>query len=449
MIKTIKIIYFLTLLVISNRLLTMQDLPIDLIKELDAKNIGSFFAEGFLKLKAAIQIAKEEVKNAPENENQDKDKGIFDGFIDGFINELLKKTKDAKQAIFKELKDLKEDMFNEIDKDIDRVANGLEKKIIIKITKAAGKGMSYISLGTVVPFFLISYLYQLAIHRFKTPHIVLETSLSSSWYETIKWIFGIRPQASEDLLNNMVFSPETLEHIKEILGFEKLHDQYEEGFGNILCFGPSGTGKTMFVKALAQALGLEYAIFSASTFFQENAEIKSIDEVFYNMTKGRKLLIFFDEVDSLLAKRNILSPDSKEYKLLTHFFNYTNKPSKNFLFVGATNRPEILDEATHRRFHYVIEMPLPNAECREKAFNLFKDTQFKDIKGIDINNILTDTLIQEMAQITIGCSYSDIQTIMDHVRLLVRLNDKKVSPAMILEVTNRVKNKAGKFVKQY
>lgn len=447
MMKMKEIKYVLIILLFSNELIAMNDPESnEIVQSWNPQKIGTFLADGFLNLKEGIKIAAKIINEKtpiadPENNSQEdngdaevENRSMFNDFID---------------ALFDKIKKSKQDILQEIDRDCEQLSNTVEQKFVVKMFKGTAKGTVLLSLGAFIPFFLIRYVYQYSIHQFKTPHIVHETSLQSGWIETIKWMLSIRPKPCDDLLNNMIFAAETLEYIKEILQFEKLHLLYGEGLDNLLFMGPPGLGKTMIAKALAQSLGLEYVMVSASAFFQENAEIKAMDDIFNDLPKRSKMLIFIDEIDALIINRANLDPDSVGYKILNHFFGYTGTPSKNFLVVGATNRPEIFDEAVHRRFAHVIPFVLPDENLRKHALSFFKDKQLADLQDVNVNAILTNELIQEMARNTEGCSYAELQTIIDQIKSLIRSKNKEISSAAILRIANRVKQKSKQFVKQY
>lgn len=76
-------------------------------------------------------------------------------------------------------------------------------------------------------------------------------------------------------------------------------------------------------------------------------------------------VVFIDEVDSLLTKRNHNEHDSTR-KMKTEFLvqldgaKVTDKD--RVIIVGATNRPQELDDAAKRRFSRKLYIPLPNVE---------------------------------------------------------------------------------------
>ena len=74
-------------------------------------------------------------------------------------------------------------------------------------------------------------------------------------------------------------------------------------------------------------------------------------------------IIFVDEIDSLLCSRNE-KEDASSRRLKTEFLVQLDGCGSNkedrILIIGATNRPEELDEAVRRRLSKRLYIPLPN-----------------------------------------------------------------------------------------
>ncbi|KAF5273488.1 hypothetical protein FQA39_LY07505 [Lamprigera yunnana] len=132
----------------------------------------------------------------------------------------------------------------------------------------------------------------------------------------------------------------------------------------ILLFGPPGTGKTLIGKCVASH--------SKSTFFSISASSltskwigdgeKMVRALFAVAVCHQPAVIFIDEVDSLLSQRSDTEHESSR-RLKTEFLvrldGATTDNDERVLVIGATNRPQELDEAARRRFVKRLYIPLP------------------------------------------------------------------------------------------
>lgn len=83
-------------------------------------------------------------------------------------------------------------------------------------------------------------------------------------------------------------------------------------------------------------------------------------------------IVFIDEVDSLLTSRGEGEQESSrrvKTEFLIQLDGAGTKASDFILIIGATNRPQELDEAARRRFTRRIYVPLPDAPTRADMLN--------------------------------------------------------------------------------
>lgn len=137
----------------------------------------------------------------------------------------------------------------------------------------------------------------------------------------------------------------------------------------ILLFGPPGTGKTLIGKCVASQ--------SKSTFFSISASSltskwigdgeKMVRALFTVARVHQPSVIFIDEVDSLLSQRSDKEHESSrriKTEFLVQLDGATTDSDERILVIGATNRPQELDEAARRRFVKRLYIPLPEYEAR-------------------------------------------------------------------------------------
>lgn len=121
----------------------------------------------------------------------------------------------------------------------------------------------------------------------------------------------------------------------------------------------------------------------------------NVREIFDKARSAAPCVLFFDELDSIAVARGSGvgdgggAGDRVINQLLTEMDGMGTK--KNIFFIGATNRPEILDEAIIRpgRLDQLIYIPLPDMPSRLGIFkaNLRKTPISKDVDLGFLSNI--------------------------------------------------------------
>ncbi|XP_053444013.1 spastin isoform X3 [Nycticebus coucang] len=148
----------------------------------------------------------------------------------------------------------------------------------------------------------------------------------------------------------------------------------------LLLFGPPGNGKTMLV---GEGEKLVRALFAVARELQPS-------------------IIFIDEVDSLLCERREGEHDASrrlKTEFLIEFDGVQSAGDDRVLVMGATNRPQELDEAVLRRFTKRVYVSLPNEETR---LLLLKNLLCKQ------GSPLTQKELAQLARMTDGYSGSDL-----------------------------------------
>ncbi|XP_010556748.1 PREDICTED: uncharacterized protein LOC104825975 [Tarenaya hassleriana] len=144
----------------------------------------------------------------------------------------------------------------------------------------------------------------------------------------------------------------------------------------ILLFGPPGTGKTMLAKAVATEAGANFINISMSSitskWFGEGE--KYVKAVFSLASKIAPSVIFVDEVDSMLGRRENPGEHEAMRKMKNEFMinwdGLRTKDRERVLVLAATNRPFDLDEAVIRRLPRRLMVNLPDAVNREKILRV-------------------------------------------------------------------------------
>lgn len=212
----------------------------------------------------------------------------------------------------------------------------------------------------------------------------------------IKWSDIAGQEAAKQALQEMVILPAVRPEL-----FTGLRTPAK----GLLLFGPPGNGKTLLARAIATECSATFFNISAATLTSKyvgDGE-KLVRALFSVARKLQPSIIFIDEIDSLLSERNAGEHEASR-RLKTEFLVEFdglpgNMDSDKIVVMGATNRPQELDEAALRRFTKRIYVSLPNQSTRE---HLIKQLLAK--QGCKLSN----NSIANLSALTNGYSGSDL-----------------------------------------
>ena len=215
----------------------------------------------------------------------------------------------------------------------------------------------------------------------------------------------------------------------------------------VLLVGPPGTGKTLMAKAVANATNATFIRLVGSELVQKyiGEGARLVRELFELAKEKAPSVVFIDEIDSVGAKRaDVATSGDREVQrtlmqLLSELDGFT--PSANIKIIGATNRPDILDDALLRpgRFDRIVEIGLPDAEGREQILKIHLN-KMNVSKKVDVKKLANDTDGASGAELKAICTEAGMLAIRDN-RDTVTPDDFKNATKKVFD-SHRPKNGA-------
>jgi SpoVK/Ycf46/Vps4 family AAA+-type ATPase len=101
----------------------------------------------------------------------------------------------------------------------------------------------------------------------------------------------------------------------------------------------------------------------------------------FDQMKSSRGVYFFDEFDSIGAKRTRDNDVGEIRRVLNSFLQFIEEDKSTSIVIAATNHPEILDRALFRRFDDVVEYALPTT--RESIEIVRNRLAAFDVKGFE------------------------------------------------------------------
>jgi transitional endoplasmic reticulum ATPase len=179
----------------------------------------------------------------------------------------------------------------------------------------------------------------------------------------------------------------------------------------ILLYGPPGTGKTMIAKAVAATSEANFISIKGPELISKwvGESEKGVREVFRKARQAAPCVIFFDELDAIAPRRRGGSEGDAHVtervisQMLTELDGLEDL--KGVVVIGATNRPDIIDEALLRpgRFDRILEVQAPDKEARKHIFQIH--TKKKPLES-DVN-------LDKLVEMTEGMTGADIAALVN------------------------------------
>lgn len=195
----------------------------------------------------------------------------------------------------------------------------------------------------------------------------------------------------------------------------------------LLLYGPPGCGKTFFAKKLAEEVGFNFIIRTPSDLKSRyvNATQENIAALFKEAEENSPTIIFIDEINELLPKRNSDAHEMSRSAVNEMLAQMDRTGERGIFVIGATNLPDEIDEAMLRtgRLEKCIYVGPPDREARQEMFEMYLKNRYADF-GIDYG---------KLADMTEGYVSSDIRYLVDEAARMALARNEKITMILLEE----------------
>ncbi|WP_457556849.1 CDC48 family AAA ATPase [Candidatus Harpocratesius sp.] len=233
---------------------------------------------------------------------------------------------------------------------------------------------------------------------------------------------------------------EVIQKVREMVELPMRHPELFNRLGiqppkGLLLYGPPGTGKTLLARAVANETDAHFITLSGpeimSKFYGQSEE--NLRKVFDEAQKNAPSIIFIDEIDSIASKREEVQGEVERRVVAQLLALMDGLDSRgNVVVIGATNRPNSLDEALRRpgRFDREIEIGVPDKDGRLEILQIHT-------RGMPLEKKVD---LKYLSEKTHGFVGADIQALAKEAgmialrRILPKINlDEEIIPPEVLE----------------
>lgn len=137
----------------------------------------------------------------------------------------------------------------------------------------------------------------------------------------------------------------------------------------VLLFGPTGNGKSTIARYLARQMALPLVEVKADSVIDSGMgrSGRNINAIFENLKEP--CILFWDEVDTIGRRRGGVGQDKgvevENERMVNSMLLNLDRLDPAVIFIGATNRREVLDSAFVRRFDAQFEVGHPEPEEKQ------------------------------------------------------------------------------------
>lgn len=244
-----------------------------------------------------------------------------------------------------------------------------------------------------------------------------------------------------------------IKKVREMIELPMKHPELFDRLGveapkGVLLYGPPGTGKTLLARALASETNAHFETLSGpeimSKYYGESEE--KLRQLFKTAEEQAPSIVLIDEIDSIAPKREEVTGEVERRVVAQLLALMDGMESRGkVVVIGATNRPDALDQALRRpgRFDREIEIGVPNRQSRFEVLQIHT-------RGMPLAK---DVSLDKLADITHGYVGADLAALareagMSAIRRVLPQIDLEVE-AIPAEILNKIEVTMQDFLDAY
>ncbi len=204
----------------------------------------------------------------------------------------------------------------------------------------------------------------------------------------------------------------------------------------VLLYGPPGCGKTLLAKAVATESEANFILVNGPEIFSKwvGESEKAIREIFRKARMAAPSIIFFDEIEAIAMRKELLGDDSGvSYRVISQLVTEIDGVRKlsDVIVIGATNRPDLIDPAMLRpgRLDWLIYVPPPDEAARLKILKIYTRKM----------PLSQDVSIEYLARITDGYTGADLENLCREAALQAMRRDMSTEVVTFKDFENALK----------
>lgn len=193
---------------------------------------------------------------------------------------------------------------------------------------------------------------------------------------------------------------------------------YRDGYllhDGLLISGPSGTGKSLFVEAVAKESGVNFIAISGPELFTKwlGESEEAIRDAFQLARQLAPCIIFFDQLDALAPVRGLNSGSRTTERMVNQLLGELDdlEHDGRNVVIAATNRIDLVDPSVLQpgRFGTQIVFSLPDQEERIEILDIL-------LRSVNLSDALDKSAIQQLAEFTEGLTGAQLRGLVTRLK---------------------------------